>query len=203
MSVICSLVWIERIAAELLLQTHNLLTFSVLLTFAAAELAETLKDAALAHSLFTNLIDRLSSEAATLQAALEKEVAAAMGPEIPKPESGIPTDSTTGAPSANGGGGGMEIDDDKDAFAPQSEYTRQVADRQRRGDEVKERRGKEVEEAKEAMGVVWVMYMRFARRCEGIKSARAVFGRARKSAWVSWHPFEASGMLLFSILNES
>jgi cleavage stimulation factor subunit 3 len=163
---------------------------SVLLTFAAAEMAETLKDPATAHSLFTNLIDCLSAEASSLQAVLEKEVAAAMGPEVPKPETGVPESDTNA--NANGNGNGMDVDED--AFAPQSEYTRQVAERERRGEAVKDRRGKEVQDVKEAMGVVWVMYMRFARRSEGIKSARAVFGRARKSVWVSWHPFEASGM---------
>ncbi|KAF9487360.1 hypothetical protein BDN71DRAFT_1436920 [Pleurotus eryngii] len=36
------------------------------------------------------------------------------------------------------------------------------------------------------------MYMRFARRAEDIKSARAVFQRARKDRWVPWEVYDAS-----------
>ena len=151
-------------------------------------MAETLKNPTLAHSLFTNLLEHLSTEAASIQSLLERDLVAQMGPEIPKPDS-----SATRTESNTNGGGNMDVDED--AFAPQSEYTRLVAEREQRGERVKEVRGKEVQEVKDAMGVVWVMYMRFARRAEGIKSARQVFGRARKSVWVSWHPFEASGEL--------
>lgn len=37
------------------------------------------------------------------------------------------------------------------------------------------------------------MYMRFARRAEGLKPARSVFGKARKDKWISWEVYEAAG----------
>ncbi|EIW69695.1 hypothetical protein M231_06303 [Tremella mesenterica] len=68
-------------------------------------------------------------------------------------------------------------------------------EREKRGKEVEERRKGEVEEKTVALGVVWVMYMRHARRASGIKAARGVFGKARKSSHATWHVYEASAMM--------
>lgn len=53
----------------------------------------------------------------------------------------------------------------------------------------------QVRETVSALGLVWVMYLRFARRAEGLKAARLVFGKSRKSPHVHWLPFEASAMM--------
>ena len=44
-------------------------------------------------------------------------------------------------------------------------------------------------------GVAWIMYIRFARRAEGLKSARALFGKARRDRLAPWQVHEAEGML--------
>jgi cleavage stimulation factor subunit 3 len=46
---------------------------------------------------------------------------------------------------------------------------------------------------KSEYSLVWIMYMRFARRAENIKASRAVFTRARKDPWVTWEVYEAAG----------
>jgi cleavage stimulation factor subunit 3 len=55
---------------------------------------------------------------------------------------------------------------DIDGEGPEANYNRMMDEREERGKMVEERRGKEVMELRTAMGVVWIMYMRFARRAE-------------------------------------
>jgi cleavage stimulation factor subunit 3 len=49
---------------------------------------------------------------------------------------------------------------------------------------------------KKSCATTWIAQMRFARRAEGIKQARAVFAKARKSAYLPWQVIEASGASL-------
>jgi cleavage stimulation factor subunit 3 len=53
-----------------------------------------------------------------------------------------------------------------------------------------------MESLKKACATIWIGQMRFARRAEGIKQARAVFGKARKSPSLTWQIIEANGELL-------
>ncbi|WVQ71644.1 hypothetical protein IAR50_001184 [Cryptococcus sp. DSM 104548] len=153
---------------------------SFLLTFAYAELEEERKEYATCHALYSNLISRLNPEVDQLRIEVAKEVETARGPPIPNAEK---------VQSAAAAG---DVDmDGNDVQAIQ----KLVDEREERGRLVAERRGRDVEELMVGISVVWNMYMRFARRAEGIKSARAVFGKARKSPHLTWHVFEASAMV--------
>lgn len=66
-------------------------------------------------------------------------------------------------------------------------------ERDERAKQVLDRRNKELEGMKGELGVVWTMLMRFARRAEGLKPARTVFGRARKDKFCPWGVYEAAG----------
>lgn len=55
---------------------------------------------------------------------------------------------------------------------------------------------KELSEKRQEYGLAWTVYMRFARRAEGLKSARAVFGQARRDKWTPWEVYESAGMWL-------
>lgn len=46
---------------------------------------------------------------------------------------------------------------------------------------------------KKELAVVWIMYMRFARRAKGLKPARAIFAKARQNKFASWEVYEAAG----------
>ena len=48
-------------------------------------------------------------------------------------------------------------------------------------------------EKRQEFGVVYIMYMRFAMRHEGLDAFRAVFAKARKEKWTPWIVFEAAG----------
>ena len=64
--------------------------------------------------------------------------------------------------------------------------------------ETKPPKDQELSDRRTEFGLAWIVYMRFARRAEGIKSARTVFGKARKDRWTPWEVYEAAGSVLFS-----
>lgn len=57
---------------------------------------------------------------------------------------------------------------------------------------------KELARRRTELGIAWIAYMRFARRAEGLKPARTVFGKARKDKWISWEIYEAAGKKYFN-----
>lgn len=59
--------------------------------------------------------------------------------------------------------------------------------------EEKPTKNKELSDRRTEYGLAWISYMRFARRAESLKSARAVFGKARRDKWTPWEVFEAAG----------
>ena len=86
-------------------------------------------------------------------------------------------------------------DDDADKAA--------LADIERRIQETREQRHAKVladarpglDEWREALSQVWIKYMQLVRRAEGIRPARQVFARARKSPYCTWQVYEANAML--------
>lgn len=52
---------------------------------------------------------------------------------------------------------------------------------------------KELAEKRQEYGLAWTVYMRFARRAEGLKSARSVFAQARRDKWTPWEVYESAG----------
>ena len=54
-------------------------------------------------------------------------------------------------------------------------------------------KNKELSDKRTHYGIAWVVYIRFARRAEGLKSARSVFGKARRDRWTPWEVHEAEG----------
>ncbi|KAJ2911679.1 hypothetical protein MD484_g8737, partial [Candolleomyces efflorescens] len=51
----------------------------------------------------------------------------------------------------------------------------------------------ELQERRVEYGLVYILYMRFARRAEGLQAMRKAFAKARKDKWVSWEVYEACG----------
>ncbi|CAE7226282.1 unnamed protein product [Rhizoctonia solani] len=62
-------------------------------------------------------------------------------------------------------------------------------------DNILARRTPELNELKSELGVVWIMHMRFARRSEGLKPARTIFGKARKDKHIFWNVYEAAALM--------
>ncbi len=58
----------------------------------------------------------------------------------------------------------------------------------------KEKLEKDLRSLRQEYGLVYILYIRFALRAEGIGAARkTAFARARKDKWSSWEVFEAAG----------
>ena len=54
-------------------------------------------------------------------------------------------------------------------------------------------KNKELCDKRTDYGIAWIVYIRFARRAEGLRSARNVFGKARRDRWTPWEVHEAEG----------
>ena len=54
-------------------------------------------------------------------------------------------------------------------------------------------KNKELCDKRTDYGIAWIVYIRFARRAEGLKSARNVFSKARRDRWTPWEVHEAEG----------
>ena len=59
--------------------------------------------------------------------------------------------------------------------------------------EDKPSKNKELADRQTDYGIAWMTYIRFARRAESLKSARSVFGKARRDRWTPWQVHEAEG----------
>lgn len=167
-----------------------------MLTFALAEQEEIRQNKAAAREVYDNLIKNHGAEIDKLKKSISEEVDEAKGPEIEDDEVEF-----------------LRADDEDMDGAELSETQKRKAEREARGKAVIDRRQKELDDLVTAAGVIWVMYMRFARRTEvsrvlsicsincsdsvvqGLRSARGIFSAARKSPYVSWHVFESAGTL--------
>ena len=121
----------------------NLANFSFLLTFGLADIEEERGNFTKCHSVYDGLLSKLDPEIEALKLTVEKEVENVRGPEISLPTNDV---DMTGEGA--------------------SEVTKLIEEREVRGRLVAERRGRDVQDLAAAAGVVWVMYMRFARRAE-------------------------------------
>jgi len=57
----------------------------------------------------------------------------------------------------------------------------------------------ELQKQRTEYGLVWIMYMRFGRRAEGVKSSRIIFSKARRDRWTPWEVYEADGTIFIHL----
>ncbi|KAI0640581.1 hypothetical protein C8Q79DRAFT_921396 [Trametes meyenii] len=79
--------------------------------------------------------------------------------------------------------------------SPNSSFATQVADE-------KPPRSKQLTDKRTDYGIVYIMYMRFGRRAENLKSARNVFGKARRDRWTPWEVYEAAALMEYHCGNK-
>ena len=150
--------------------------YSFLLTFAYAEAQELKKEYEDVRVTFDKLL-------VTLQTQLER-LAAASPPTPPAAGQNGFTDAF-GNGTGNGSGTTAGTQSTNTSFNSSSSF---------------EHSGKpettELTERKAEYGLAYIVYLRFARRTEGVKASRAVFGRARKDRWAPWEVYEAAGVYI-------
>lgn len=166
---------------------------SFLLNFTYAEVQETKKEFAEVHTLYEKFLDLLRIDLEALEArdkgasptssfnATGNTNGNANGFDA---QSSTPTQATApfSVPGLSGGGGGSGTE----PASANSSFNTQASDE-------KIPKSSELQERRTEFGLAYIMYMRFGRRAEGVKSSRRVFGLARKERWVPWEVYEAAG----------
>jgi cleavage stimulation factor subunit 3 len=141
-----------------------------LLTFAYAEAQEIKKEFADVHATYDKFLTLLRSQLETLELTTTSASTSSSSPTV------VPNGSGNSAVTVEAG-----------IQSANSSLNTQASDE-------KPSKVTELQRLKTEYGVAWIMYMRFGRRSEGVKSLRGIFGKARKDRWVPWEVYEASGM---------
>lgn len=149
---------------------------SFLLHFAYCELQESRKEHAEVTATFDKFLDILRAELDELEIRVNSA------------NSSFTSDGSgrvvhTGAPAGNGSGS-LEAG----TISNNSSFATQACDE-------KPPKVKELSDRRQEYGVVWIMYIRFARRALDLKAFRSVFAKARRDRWTPWEVYEAAGTL--------
>jgi cleavage stimulation factor subunit 3 len=150
-----------------------------LLTFAYAEVQEIKKEFADVHAIYDKFLTLLRSQLETLE----------------QTTTSANTSSSTAAVPTNGSGNGVVNNIHSSTTEPGIQSTNSSFHTQ--ASDEKPSKNTELQRLRTEYGVAWIMYMRFGRRSEGVKSFRGIFGKARKDRWIPWEVYEASGLCLF------
>lgn len=179
---------------------------SFLLHFALAEVEERRKRYTEAKTVYEDLLSGLNDR--VKQAEQEYTEAMKRLEEEEEEEANTQGKSTEegGGPMEMGGAEKMaerSMDDPSDDQIPGQdgegrERLREAARaRDRARERVKEERKGKLARIGRLFSSAWIAYMRFSRRTEGIKTARGIFSRARKTGLCSHHLFIAAALMEF------
>ncbi|KAG0697093.1 hypothetical protein DFH29DRAFT_165718 [Suillus ampliporus] len=150
---------------------------SFLLHFAYCELQESRKEHAEVTATFDKFLDVLRVELDEL----ENRVNSA---NLSFTSDGSGRTVPTSAPAGNNGSGSFEAG----TISNTSSFATQASDE-------KPPKVKELSDRRQEYGVVWIMYIRFARRALDLKTFRAVFAKARRDRWTPWEVYEAAALM--------
>jgi cleavage stimulation factor subunit 3 len=151
-----------------------------LLTFAYAEAQEIKKEFADVHASYDKFLTLLRSQLETFEQTITS----------------ANTSSSTAAVPTNGSGNGVVNNNHVPATEPGIQSTNSSFNTQ--ASDEKPSKNTELQRLRTEYGVAWIMYMRFGRRSEGVKSLRGIFGKARRDRWIPWEVYEAGGLCFFS-----
>ncbi|THH17582.1 hypothetical protein EW146_g3251 [Bondarzewia mesenterica] len=144
---------------------------SFLLNFAYAEILEVNENFTEVHATFDKFLEILRRDLEALEARINA------------------SNSSTSNVGANVSQGDANPPAIEGPHSNASSFTTQTSSDERPP------KSKELAERRTEYGLVWTMYMRFARRAEGLKSSRGVFGKARKDRWTPWQVYESAALM--------
>ena len=150
------------------------MTLSFLLNFACAEALELQTNFKDVHKVFERFLEALRRDLDNNEARI-----------VTSATSSTVSTGATEAPSTQG----------TEVIPANASFTTQTDE--------KPPQNKELSEKRQEYGLAWTVYMRFARRAEGLKSARAVFSQARRDKWTPWEVYESAGMLFCTHVEKS
>ena len=152
------------------------------MTFAYTEAQEIKKEFADVHATYDKFLNLLRVQIENLEQSM--------------------TSSNASLPSTNGptnGSGNGIINNNTSATTEAGIQSTNSSFNTQASDE-KPSKHTELQRLRTEYGVAWIMYMRFGRRAEGVKSLRGIFGKARRDRWIPWEVYEASGWFPLSYL---
>ncbi|TDL17626.1 Suf-domain-containing protein [Rickenella mellea] len=152
---------------------------SFLLNFAYAEHQESAKNNAEVHATYEKLVRVLSEELERIEAR-EAAANASFSSDNTDPSTSSKTEDNA---NANG----------KDTSIAQNG---EAKDKEKEKEKPK---SKELIDRKQEFGLVYIMYIRFALRTEGVDASRAAFLKARKEKWTPWEVFEAAALMEYHV----
>ncbi|KAI9304476.1 hypothetical protein BJ944DRAFT_256292 [Cunninghamella echinulata] len=162
-------------ALSILKQAMDILPTSLLVHFAYTEICESRKMLDEAKQGFDSILENLDNEIEKLKESVQVEVN--------KLTQRLEQERAS-----------MNLGDDIDG-----ELREQLREKERRikkeQDELEDQLKEQVDDIMQRCSLVWIAYMRFARRTDGIKAARALFSRARKTSNRTYHVFIASALM--------
>ncbi|RDB20367.1 mRNA 3'-end-processing protein RNA14 [Hypsizygus marmoreus] len=147
---------------------------SFLLTFAYAEAQESKKEFQDVHATYDKFLSALRADLEVLEARTKATEASFTSNGSAAPAIGgvvAPTGITEAGTSSQNSSFNTQSSDEK---PPKSS---------------------ELAERRTEYGLAYIVYMRFGRRAEGVKSSRAIFGKARKDRWAPWEVYEAAALM--------
>ncbi|KAH7916661.1 hypothetical protein BJ138DRAFT_1074533 [Hygrophoropsis aurantiaca] len=157
---------------------------SFLLHFAYAEALEARKEYTEVAATFDKLLDKLRIDLEAYEARVNSANSSfssdASGRTIP----------LTAPTAANAGSNDAGMQSNNSSFATQSADERPP-------------KVKELAERRTEYGLVWIMYIRFARRAQDIKSFRQVFAKARRDRWTPWEVYESAALMEYHCNKEA
>ncbi|KAM0792797.1 hypothetical protein ACM66B_002566 [Microbotryomycetes sp. NB124-2] len=158
--------------ARIVLNTGKLANpSSLLLAYTLAELEEARSDFDECHKIYAALVEHFHEELKKEQEALQEELHEALEQFDNSP------------------------DIVREGAADEDVKSKTMQDREELKASINARKEIEMNKIKKAAASVWVTEMTFARRAEGVKQARLVFTRARKSPTLTWQVIDASAMM--------
>ncbi|GAA6062293.1 hypothetical protein JCM10212_004381 [Sporobolomyces blumeae] len=180
---------------------------SLLLAYTLADLEESKPDHAACYAIYDNLISHLYGQLDKLDKIVKEETDQALE-ALDDPSKADGTAGGAGAEDTemvkgeNGEedkkqleNGGQAEEDDDDAAGAAEKREKRAELEEKTKNEVKARYEPEIERFKRMAASVWITEMRFARRADGVKPARQIFTKARKSPHLSWQVVEASATM--------
>ncbi|GAA5920123.1 hypothetical protein JCM1841_004448 [Sporobolomyces salmonicolor] len=145
---------------------------SLLLAYTLADIEESKQDFTACYAIYDSLIEHLYGRIAQLEATVEEEMKDAVE-ELEAQNEEVKTE-------------------EEDNVETREKKAEDVENAKKA---VREKRKPEIDSLKRMAANVWITEMRFARRSDGVKPARAVFTKARKSPHLVWQVVEASATM--------
>lgn len=150
---------------------------SILLAYTLSDYEEAQNEFTKCHAVYDALLNHFHSQIADIDALIQSETAEALRVY----ESSV-------IPAAGGEDGGVAEDVET--------REKKLLEREEISSTIKVRHEMQRDAAVKAAANVWITEMTFARRAEGMRPARNVFTKARKSIYPTWQVIQAAGTLL-------